>query len=309
MGRGRPEPGVARRRRPGAAAAPARRRRAADVVQTRSPPRRRMGACPNRARGAGVAARAGAVRRRRRRAGRRAEGDAVDGDGRRAADAPGPRRAEGSRSADPWRRGAAPYRAGDFKAAEAAFARVGSADGAYDHGNALVVLGKCDAAVASYDRALALRPGRTEATDSRAVAAVRRDRLKTVGGNATGGEVKADAGVFEKGKAKAEAGVVEVAGGKPLSAEEIRGLWLKRVQTKPADFLRAKFAYDGRQAVRSDAGPVPRRAGRRRRPGGPHQCVAGRRRVGRAARRARRRAAGPGSGRRSAARRSAARRS
>ncbi len=152
-------------------------------------------------------------------------------------------------SADPRRQGAALYRAGDFKAAEAAFARDGTAGGAFDRGNALVMLGKYDDAVTSYDRALALRPGWPEAADNRAVAVVRRDRLKTVGGDATGGEVKADAIVFEKGKAKPDAGEVQVAGGKPLSDEELRGLWLKRVQTKPADFLRAKFAYE-RQEVK-----------------------------------------------------------
>jgi Ca-activated chloride channel family protein len=37
------------------------------------------------------------------------------------------------------------------------------------------------------------------------------------------------------------------AGGKP-SDEELRGLWLRRVQTKPADFLRAKFAFQARQS-------------------------------------------------------------
>ena len=28
-----------------------------------------------------------------------------------------------------------------------------------------------------------------------------------------------------------------------MSDEQVRALWLKRVQTQPADFLRAKFAY------------------------------------------------------------------
>ncbi|MBN9521581.1 tetratricopeptide repeat protein [bacterium] len=151
-------------------------------------------------------------------------------------------------SADPRRQGAALYRAGDFKAAATAFARDGTAEGAFDRGNALVMLGKYDDAVASYDRALDLRPGWPEAADNRAVAVVRRDRLKTVGGDATGGAVKADAIVFEKGKAKPDAGEVQVAGGKPLSDEELRGLWLKRVQTKPADFLRSKFAYERQEA-------------------------------------------------------------
>ena len=37
--------------------------------------------------------------------------------------------------------------------------------------------------------------------------------------------------------------LAEVAGGDPLSDDQLRALWLRRVQTKPADFLRAKFAY------------------------------------------------------------------
>lgn len=151
-------------------------------------------------------------------------------------------------AADPLRQGAALYRAGDFKGAEAAFARTSSAEGAFDRGNALVMLGKYDAAVTSYDRALALRPGWADAADNRAIAVVRRDRLKFTGGDATGGKQKADDIVFEKGKAKADAGEVQVAGGKPLSDAELRGLWLKRVQTKPADFLRAKFAYERQEA-------------------------------------------------------------
>ena len=32
-------------------------------------------------------------------------------------------------------------------------------------------------------------------------------------------------------------------GSQPLSDSEMQALWLRRVQTKPADFLKAKFAY------------------------------------------------------------------
>jgi Ca-activated chloride channel family protein len=54
--------------------------------------------------------------------------------------------------------------------------------------------------------------------------------------------VKPDEVVF--GKGKNEPGEeVQVAGGDPLSDDQLRALWLRRVQTEPADFLRAKFAY------------------------------------------------------------------
>jgi Ca-activated chloride channel family protein len=144
---------------------------------------------------------------------------------------------------DPYRRGVALYRAGNFKDAAAAFATVATPEAAFDRGNALVMQGKYADAIASYDRALSLQPGWTEAEENRAVAVVRRDRMTFKGGDATGGQVKADKIVFEKGKNSQPGESTEVAGGDPLSDEELRGLWLRRVQTKPADFLRAKFAF------------------------------------------------------------------
>ena len=36
---------------------------------------------------------------------------------------------------------------------------------------------------------------------------------------------------------------VEVVTGGELSDAQLQALWLRRVQTKPAEFLRAKFAY------------------------------------------------------------------
>jgi Ca-activated chloride channel family protein len=144
---------------------------------------------------------------------------------------------------DPYRRGVALYRAGSFKDAAAAFATVATPEAEYDRGNSLVMLGKYDDAVKSYDRALSLRPGWKDAEDNRAVAVVRRERMTFKGGDATGGQVKADKIVFEKGKNPNPGEKTEVAGGDPLSDEELRGLWLRRVQTKPADFLRAKFAF------------------------------------------------------------------
>jgi Ca-activated chloride channel family protein len=143
---------------------------------------------------------------------------------------------------EPARQGAALYRAGDFKAAAAAFARDGTPAGAYNRGNAFVFLGKYDDAIKSYDRALSLRPGWKDAEENRALAAVRRDRLKTEGGDVTGGQTKPDEIVFEKGK-KQSGDRVQVDAGEPLSADQLRAMWLRRVQTKPADFLRAKFAY------------------------------------------------------------------
>lgn len=140
-----------------------------------------------------------------------------------------------------WR-GVAAYRAGDFKGAAQAFAGVDTARAAYDHGNALVMLGKYDDAIKRYERALSLRPDWPDAVANRSLARIRAERLKTEGGDETGGEVAPDQVVYDKTKKGGQDQQVE--GGKPsMSDEEVRALWLKRVQTRPADFLRAKFAY------------------------------------------------------------------
>lgn len=147
---------------------------------------------------------------------------------------------------EPGRQGVAQFRAGDFKTAAVTLARDGSPEGAFNRGNALMMLGKYDDAVKSYDRALTLRPSWKFAEENRAIAVLRRDRMKFEGGDETGGKVKPDEVVFGKGKHQ-QGEEVQVDGGEPLDDAQIRSLWLRRVQTKPADFLRAKFAFQLQQ--------------------------------------------------------------
>ena len=54
--------------------------------------------------------------------------------------------------------------------------------------------------------------------------------------------MSADEIVFEKGKPPLSAGEEQVEGGSEATDAELRSIWLRQVQTKPADFLRAKFA-------------------------------------------------------------------
>ncbi|WP_332684867.1 tetratricopeptide repeat protein [Bosea sp. (in: a-proteobacteria)] len=144
-----------------------------------------------------------------------------------------------------WR-GIALFRAGDFKAAAQAFAATDSAESAFDQGNALVMLGQYDDALKRYDRAVALRPGWREALNNREIARIRGERKTTKGGEADQTDSRPDEVVFDKTKKGGEDTTVEAA--MPMSDEAVRALWLKRVQTKPADFLRAKFAYQLRAA-------------------------------------------------------------
>jgi Ca-activated chloride channel family protein len=147
---------------------------------------------------------------------------------------------------DPARRGAAYYRGGDFERAAGVFGRLRSPEAAYNRGNALVLLGKYDDAISSYELALELRPGWAAAQDNLALAVARKALLappeSDEGG--TGGMLGADEIVFDDSGRVAKSGAEEVIQGESgLSDAELRAVWLRRVQNDPADFLRARFAW------------------------------------------------------------------
>ena len=152
---------------------------------------------------------------------------------------------------DPLWQGVALYRDGQLKEAAAAFARVTSVAAVFNRGNALLMHGKYAEAIASYDQALQLRPNWPEARANRDLAEARRKQLTPPEDDAggTGGQLEADAYTFDnRPQQSGDTKEVEVVAGENLSETQVQALWLRRVQTKPADFLRAKFAYQyGRQ--------------------------------------------------------------
>ena len=106
--------------------------------------------------------------------------------------------------------------------------------------------GKYGDAIASYDRALQRRPEWHEAKANRDLAEARRQMLEPPKDDAggTGGQLKPDEIVFDdRPQQSGDSKEVEVVTGGQMSDEQLQALWLRRVQTKPADFLRAKFAY------------------------------------------------------------------
>ncbi len=158
--------------------------------------------------------------------------------------------AAAERFVDPAWLGAARFRARDFEGAAAAFSAVDDAESAYNGGNALVMLGRYEEAAARYRRALELRPDWTEAGDNLDIALARAERVRREGGEMTGGKLGADEIRFESGPAGSGGDEVTVSGDEDPGA--MNDIWLRRVQTRPADFLRAKFAYQ--QAMASRAG-------------------------------------------------------
>lgn len=147
---------------------------------------------------------------------------------------------------DPARRAAAYYRAGEFEQAASLYGAIGGAEAAYNRGNALVLLGRYEEAIASYEKALGDRPDWAQAQENRAIARVRFERIQPSEDDAggTGGKMESDEIRFDDtGRVNRNGTEVETEGGDSTSEEAMRAVWLRRVQGDPADFLRVRFAY------------------------------------------------------------------
>ena len=147
----------------------------------------------------------------------------------------------------PERIGAALFMAGDFKTAAAVLGRSASADAHYNRGNAHVMLGEYDAAISAYQSALSKRPDWPEAEQNLQIAKLRKQALAPpdddFGG--TGGMLEADEIVFDdSGRVnKSSSEQVIDAADQQLGEEAMRAMWLRKVETRPADFLAARFNY------------------------------------------------------------------
>ena len=112
----------------------------------------------------------------------------------------------------------------------------------FNRGNCLVMLGKYEPAIERYDRALELDPDFEDARINRDVAIARAKLVERKGGEMGDQKVGADEITFDKSK-NAGGQDTETEASRPLSDAELQALWLRRIQTRPADFLKSKFAY------------------------------------------------------------------
>jgi Ca-activated chloride channel family protein len=173
--------------------------------------------------------------------------------------------AAAQRFSDPERIGAALYRAGQFEQAAAVWGRSTTPEGAYNRGNALLLLGRYDEAMDSYRRALAQRADWAEARRNLELAALRKARLAPAADDygGTGGMLEADEIVMDSSGRVAQSGSEQVleaeTGG--LDDEALRAVWLRRVETRPGDFLAIRFAYQlARQAELEEGSSAGARA-------------------------------------------------
>lgn len=159
---------------------------------------------------------------------------------------------------DPWHVAAAQYRNGDFEAAAKTFARVPGASGAFNQGNAWLMHGQYDAAIASYDRALGFKPKWKDAEENKAIAIARKKRMEDSGKERDKESTEAykpDEIVFDQKVDGKPLEKPQDLGSEKMSDEELRASWLRRVQTTPGDFLKAKFAYQVSQQQAGTTAP------------------------------------------------------
>jgi Ca-activated chloride channel family protein len=152
--------------------------------------------------------------------------------------------AAAERFADPMWRGVALYRQGRYDDAVEAFARVDTAESYYNQGNALAKLGKFPAAVASYREALGRRPDWPEAKANLALVErlipkeKKKDDEEQGDPNEKPDQIKFD----DKGK-KGKAGQVDV-------GKQTAEMWMRNIQTTPAQLLQHKFALQAQAQKR-----------------------------------------------------------
>lgn len=157
----------------------------------------------------------------------------------------------------PERIGAALFMAGDFKGAATVLGRSSSATAHYNRGNAHIMLGEYDAAIGAYQSALSIRGDWPQAKQNLQIAILRKQALAPPEDDSggTGGMLEADEIVFDQsGRVnKSSSEQVIDAADQQLGEDAMRAMWLRKVETRPADFLAARFNYQ--LAVREKATP------------------------------------------------------
>lgn len=157
------------------------------------------------------------------------------------------------RFVNPAWRGVSLFRDGDFEQAAQFFSQLDTPEDIYNQGNALVMLGQYEQAAERYGEALKLRPGWKAAEQNLDIALSRAKALKKEGGNMTEGKLGADDFEFSNKPDSGQGGEETVQSEMAADDASLQQIWLRQVQTRPADFLRSKFAYQlSRQQQESD---------------------------------------------------------
>ncbi|HMD19187.1 MAG TPA: VWA domain-containing protein [Alloacidobacterium sp.] len=150
---------------------------------------------------------------------------------------------------DPLWKGLAFSRAGDYEDALNAFALSDSAEAWYNQGNALAHLGKYPDAVQAYQQALARRHPWSQAQQNLALVESlipktenkEKNEEQEIAPNLPPDQIKFD----EKGKKGKQTQIRT-----KLDPKKMAEIWMRNIQTTPADFLRRRFAVQAAQEGR-----------------------------------------------------------
>jgi Ca-activated chloride channel family protein len=157
-----------------------------------------------------------------------------------------------SRFEDPLWKGIAYYYNKDYESAIQQFSRLESAESYFNLGNAYVHMEAYTQAAESYEQALKQKPDYLEAEHNRKLVQEILDRIaqeeekkdeRTQPGSLLGAdEIKISDPEDQKKQEATEGDPIEILQ-EMYSDEQLNEMWMRRVQTSPADFLRNKFTY------------------------------------------------------------------
>lgn len=144
---------------------------------------------------------------------------------------------------EPMWRGAASYRAGEYAAAIDAFARLDTAEAYFNLGNSYAREENYEQAAAGYEDALEREPGWVEAEENLAMVRALIPTPANEESPPPGGEpsFSADEIQFDDKADQGTEGEVEMS---LLSDDQLAEMWMRRLSTSPADFLRRRFAME-----------------------------------------------------------------
>ncbi|MFP6656025.1 MAG: hypothetical protein VCB25_10395 [Myxococcota bacterium] len=147
---------------------------------------------------------------------------------------------------DPLWKGLAYYQAGDFKSSSVALAQLETATGRFRYANALARQERLAEARIVYQQVLDLAPEFSEAKFNLAWVQGLLDIDGKRASEAGGGPrqpVADDFALDQQAAAATAESTIRQIREQGLSEADRRAMWMRRVQTTPADFLRLKFAY------------------------------------------------------------------
>ena len=148
---------------------------------------------------------------------------------------------------DPMKAGIALYRDAQFEKAAHTFAKAPGEDAIFNAGNAWLMHGQYQQAIGKYDLVLSKRHDWKPALDNKSVAAARLAMMEASGKDRDQESADAydpDEIVTDNKGGNSKEPKKPLAGGDNAS---LQATWLRRVKTTPAQFLKAKFAWQATQ--------------------------------------------------------------